>query len=161
VVNMTGQDVIRAENWYTGNVSNGIRVFLARSQEINDYRRSQGHIDRDHTRDHTRDQAAILNIVANVTPPIDTGSWFQDVDHLIILGNEVDNHLLHTDMEEALGWNDTRVEGMCIPTATFAARGAALRGRQWRRRHDYRGEPRRWDEDEMDWVPTEEWIGPE
>jgi hypothetical protein len=37
MINMTGQDVVRVENWYISQISNAVQVFLARSS-VNDYR---------------------------------------------------------------------------------------------------------------------------
>ena len=152
MINMTGHDVVDVENWYISQISNAVQVFLARSS-VNDYRQSQGYFDRDRT--PQEDQADILNVVANVTPPAEIGSWFKYIDHLIILDTTMNTELLRTAVEKALGWNNTGVDEICIPTATFAARGAALRARQWGKRYDNGHRPRRWDEDERDWVPLE------
>ncbi|CZR51435.1 uncharacterized protein PAC_01311 [Phialocephala subalpina] len=151
MINMTGQDVVGAENQYIKETSNSVRIFLARSS-VNDYRQSQSYFDRDRT--PQEDLADILNVVANVTPPAEIGSWFQHIDHLIILDTTMNTELLRTAVEKALGWDNTGVGEMCIPTATFAARGAALRARQWGNRYDNDHWPRRWDEDERDWVPV-------
>jgi len=150
VKNITAQDVAHVEDWFVGEVSNAIQMFLARQLEVNDYFKSQGHWDRD--RAPGEDQAAVLSVIANVTPPIEIGSWFHPVDHIIILGDEGYTEHLRTAIEKAIGWNHTGVDRMCIPTATFAARGAALRGRNWARYHDNSGERRTWDDDERDWV---------
>ena len=138
VKNMTAQDVAYVEDWFIGEVSNAIQMFLARQLEVNDYLKSQGHWDRD--RAPGEDQAAVLSVIANVTPPAEIGSWFHPIDHIIILGDEGYTEHLRTAIKKAIGWKCTEVDRMCIPTATFAARGAALRGREWARYHDNSGE---------------------
>jgi hypothetical protein len=153
VVNMTHQDVTHVENWFIGEVSNTARFFLARPGAIDDYRRSQGLVDRDLTT--KEDIAAILEIVTSVPPPGDTGSWFYPVDYVIIMGHEAHVQHLHAALSQAIAWNGTPADGMCLPTATVAASGAALWARQWRSFYDT-DRPWRGDDDEMCWVPMEE-----
>ena len=157
VKNMTTEHIVHVEDWFAGQASNSLQILLGRSLEINNYLETQGNFDR--ARDSKEYRAAFLDVIANVPPPAEIGSWVQPVDHVIILGDEGYTDLLLTAVEKAIGWNDTVVDGMCIPTATFAARGAALEGRRYRRSHDDSDKPRRWDEDERDLVRIEEGIG--
>ncbi|KIM97242.1 hypothetical protein OIDMADRAFT_20478 [Oidiodendron maius Zn] len=153
---MTAEHVVYVEDWFVGLASNALQILLSRSLEINNYLETQGNFDR--ARDSKEYQAAFLDVIANVPPPAEIGSWVQPVDHVIILGDEGYTDLLLTAVKKAIGWNDTVVDGMCIHTPTFAARGAALEGRKKRRSHDDSRKPRKWDEDERDWVAVEKVI---
>ena len=54
------------------------------------------------------------------------------MDAVVILDNNWDEHLLRRAAEMALGWNGTvGDDGVCVPPILLAARGAALRAREW------------------------------
>lgn len=51
---------------------------------------------------------------------------------MVILDNNWDEHLLRRAAEMAFGWNETAEDdGICVPSVLLAARGAALRAREW------------------------------
>lgn len=75
----------------------------------------------------------ILNVVIKINPPpAHLNSWQKPVDTVLILDNNWDEFLLRRAAKMALGWNETGTDdGVCIPPILLAARGAALRAREW------------------------------
>ena len=54
------------------------------------------------------------------------------MDSVVVLDNNWDEPLLHRAAEMAFRWNETvEDDGVCVPSVLLAARGAALRAREW------------------------------
>ncbi len=61
---------------------------------------------------------SMANIVANVTPPVELGSWVQKVDDYIILDAGYDAALLQRVALKSFGWNSSYLSnntGICAP----------------------------------------------
>ena len=86
-------------------------------------------------RDFTYDEYKKLqdHVVANVTAPPEIGSWTGNMETCIILDTGSETLLLLEAARIALGQNVSElVNGeKCVPTIEIAARGAALRARDW------------------------------
>jgi len=70
----------------------------------------------------------VEDLVKNVEPPAHIGSWYHQVDNLVVLQTAWEGELVRRAAEKALGWNSTE---KCIQTWEIAARGAALRALDW------------------------------
>lgn len=133
-VSLTCEDVLATRKWYLNQVSDFVQAFLA-SPTISSYRRSHGLVDGHQS--PLEDHADRLNLIANVSPPGDKGTWFQQVDHLIIMDDTWTTGLLFNAVVKAIGWsvggnrsNDRACE-TCIPGDSVAARGGALLALEW------------------------------
>jgi hypothetical protein len=76
-------------------------------------------------------KALMDNIVATVKPPPEIGSWTHHVDSVIVLGIGGDTHLLQMAAESVFGKYISAHTDKCIAYWEIAARGAALRARDW------------------------------
>lgn len=85
--------------------------------------------------DHLRKGGSIEQLIGEVPKPEPDSSWYEAVDSVIILDKGHDVETLRLAVEKALGPNGPNIylaeKGMCVPYYAVAARGAALRARDW------------------------------
>lgn len=108
------------------------------------------------------------NIVENITAPEQIGSWVENIEKVIVLNSGTEASLLYEAANMAIrrspAFEEEDDSGICVPTIETAARGAALRARDWIGHWEGYEEERkfweRFDEDNPDtWQKEEgEWL---
>ena len=71
--------------------------------------------------------------MANLTAPSEIGSWIENIKTFVILDPGSEAVLLNKAARMALGRSASQPDngGKCVPTIENAAKGAALRARDW------------------------------
>lgn len=85
--------------------------------------------------DYLRNGGSMEELLGVVPHPKTDDSWYETVDSVIILDKGHDAETLRMAIEKALGSNGPNIthaeQGVCVPYYAIAARGAALRARDW------------------------------
>ncbi|KAG0652458.1 hypothetical protein D0Z07_0045 [Hyphodiscus hymeniophilus] len=125
VLNLTGEDVENVEQDYVEEISNAIRDTIVRHSELYAYAKSQNF--------SLDEYMNVADILANLTAPPEIGSWIEGIGDVIVLDSGTEASLLYQAAQLALGQNVSHPDDskQCIPTIQSAARGAALRARDW------------------------------
>ncbi|CZR61238.1 uncharacterized protein PAC_11134 [Phialocephala subalpina] len=141
-VNVTSQDVSAIEARYIAEISNNIRTLLTKRDKLDEYWTGvyeefmkTNPMSKQDIQDYLRNGGSMEKLLGVVPHPKKDDSWYETVDSVIILDKGHDAEILRMAIEKALrpnGPNITQAEQeMCVPYYAIAARGAALRARDW------------------------------
>lgn len=139
--NMTGANVQETDEQYAAHVIGLVQHLLLRHDMMTEHLQALPDWETISKLPSDERWNLSLDIAASVTPPADTGSWFNSVDEIIILDDGWEAELLDQAARKALGWKDAvrkNGEGICIPPIENAARGAALKAMQLVRSYENR-----------------------
>ncbi|KAF8867421.1 hypothetical protein BDZ45DRAFT_795134 [Acephala macrosclerotiorum] len=141
-VNVTSQDVSTIEARYITEISKSIRTLLAKREIVDEYWTGvfeefmkTNPMSKQDIQDYLQKGGSMEQLLGVVPQPKTDDSWYETVDSVIILDKGHDAETLRLAVEKALGPNGSNIfqaeEGMCVPHYASAARGAALRARDW------------------------------